>query len=266
MSRSGFEKELSTFQKGKIILQLIEDLKEVSNNKIEGVYSKVMCVDTGTLPSSKEGEIILKIAKRAGIPITDYYPERGQVNIAEDLSISLDLRIDNATRKLNGEPRYVGSTREIEFSVSEELKKATEEFEKNNIPPSGTCNTLIGEIFRAIQYMQYRAFNDGDEYFDPASPSFLSYIFLRSQVDLLNYSSAARNEETGEYGFEFTDPFLVKHSFDGTISDVVEDHLATTANFTKYQIMDLLLNGRLEDSPNVYDSRNCSSLKEERSW
>jgi hypothetical protein len=82
----------------------------------------------------------------------------------------------------------------------------------------------------------------------------------------LNYSEAAANEEIGEYGFEFTDPFLVKYGYDGKISDVVEDHLATTANFIKYQIMDLLLNGKIEDSPNEYDSRNCSSLKEERSW
>jgi hypothetical protein len=260
------EKKLSTFQKGKIVLKLIEDLKEVPNNKIEGVYGKVMCVDMGTLSSSKEDKIILKIAERAGIPITDHYPERGQVNIAEDLSITLDMRIDNATRKLNGEQRYVGSTREIEFAVSDTLKEATEQFEEKNIPPSGTCNTLIGEIFRAIQRIQYRAFNDGDEYFDPASPSFLSYIFLRSQVDLLNYSQSARNEETGKYGFEFEDEFLVKHSFDGKISDVVEDHLATTANFIKYQIMDLLLSGKIEDKPNVYDSRDCSSLKEERSW
>ena len=260
------EKKLSTFQKGKVILQLIEDLKEVPNNKIEGVYNNVMCIDTGTLSSGKEGNIILKIAKRVGIPITDYYPERGQVNIAEDLSIALDVRIDNATRELNGEPRRVGSTREIEFAVSDELKKATEEFEEKNIPPSGPCNTLIGEIFRAIQYIQYRAFNDGDDFIDPASPSFLSYIFLRSQVDLLNYSQAARNEETGEYEFEFTDQFLVEYNFCGKISDVVEDGLATTANFIKYQIMDLLLNGKLEDKENEYDSRNCSSLKEERSW
>jgi hypothetical protein len=260
------EKKLSTFQKGKIILQLIEDLNEVPNNKIEGVYGKVMCIDKGTLSSSKEDKIILKIAERVGIPITDYYPERGQVNIAEDLSIALDVRIDNATRELNGEKRHIGSTREIEFAVSDELKKATEKFEEKNIPSSGPCNTLIGEIFRAIQYMQYRAFNDGDDFVDPASPSFLSYIFLRSQVDLLNYSQAARNEETGEYEFEFTDPFLVEHSFDGKISDVVEDHLATTANFIKYQIMDLLLNGKLEDKENEYDSRNCSSLKEEQSW
>jgi len=260
------EKKLSTFQKGKVILQLIEDLNEVPNNKIKGTYGKIICIDKGTLSFSQKKKTILKIAERVGIPFTDYYPERGQVDIAEDLSIALDSRIDNATRELNGEKRHIGSTREIEFAVSDELKKATKEFEEKNIPSSGPCNTLIGEIFRAIQYIQYRAFNDGDEFVDPASPSFLSYIFLRSQVDLLNYSNTVRNEETGEYEFEFTDPFLVEYSFDGKISDVVEDHLATTANIIKYQIMDLLLNGKLKDKKNEYDSRNCSSLKEERSW
>jgi hypothetical protein len=248
------EKKLSTFQKGKIILKLIEDLKDLPNKEN-------LIVSRGSIPSGKEGGIISKIAKRADIRVTDYYPERGQVDISDDISISLDMRIDTATRKLNGEMHRVGSTREIEFDVSEELKAATEKFEKDNIPSSGPCKTLLGEIFRAIQRMQYRAFNDGDEFCDPASPSFMSYIFLRSQVDYLNYSSSSYNEETGEHEFEFTDPFLIKYGYDGKISDVVEDHLCTTANFIKYQIMDLLINGKLKDEPNSYDSRDYSTLR-----
>jgi hypothetical protein len=248
------ENKLSTFQKGKIILKLIEDLKDLPNKEN-------LIVNRGSIPSGKEGDTISKIAKRADIRVTDYYPERGQVDISEDISISLDVRIDKATRKFNGENSRVGSTREIEFAVSEELKAATEKFEKDNIPNSGPCKTLLGEIFRAIQRMQYRAFNDGDEFYDPASPSFMSYIFLRSQVDHLNYSSNTYNEETAEHRFEFTDPFLVEHSWDGKISDIVEDHLCTTANFIKYQIVDLLINGKLKDEPNSYDSRNYSTLR-----
>lgn len=248
------EKKLSTFQKGKVILKLIEDLKDLPNKEN-------LIINGESLSSGKEEDIISKIAKRAGIRVTDYYPERGQVDIEEDISISLDMRIDKAIRKLNGEICSVGSTRKIEFAVSEELKAATEKFENDNIPSSGPCRTLLGEIFRAIQRMQYRAFNDGDEFCDPASPSFMSYIFLRSQVDYLNNSPSAYNEETGEYEFEFTDPFLIKCGYDGKISDVVEDHLCTTANFIKYQIMDLLINGKLKDEPNSYDSRDYSTLR-----
>ena len=247
------EKKLSTFQKGKIILKLIEDLKDLPNKEN-------LIVDRGSINSGKEGKLITKISERAGVSVTDYYPECGVVNISEDISISLDARIDKATRKLNGESGRVVSTHEITFDVSEGLKEATEKFENENIPPSGPCKTLLGEIFRAIQRMQYRAFNDGDEFCDPASPSFMSYIFLRSQVDYLNYSSSAYNEETGGYEFEFTDQFLNDYGYDGKISDIVEDHLCTTANFIKYQIMDLLINGKLKDEPNTYDSRDYSSL------
>ena len=253
-------KELTKYQKGKVVLGLIEDLSELPNKDILVVDKMAICGDEG------EKKLILKIAERSGIKVTDYYPERGQVDIAEDISITLDDRVRDGQRKIEGEPRRKFSTREIDFNVSEELKLAAQQFEEKNIPPSGPCNTLLGEIFRAIQRIQYRAFNDGDICWDPGSPSFMSYIFLRSQVDMLNFSQAAYNEGTGEYKFEFTDPFLVEYSFDGRISDVVEDDLATTANFIKYQIMDLLLNGKIEDSPNEFDSRDCSSVKKESSW
>lgn len=249
-------KKLSKFRSGKIVLRLIEDLSELPNKH-------TMCMDKMALGGNeKHQKLMLKIADRSGIKVVDYYPERGQVDIAEDISIILDHRVDDAQRKLNGEPLYERSERQIGFDVDEKLKQAALEFEENNIPSSGPCKTLLGEIFRAIQRIQYRAFNDGDLYFDPGSPSFMSYIFLRSQIDELNHHSKfAWDEKTGRHEYEFTDPFLIEHSWDGKIFDIIEDRLGLTANFIKYQIMDLLLNGKIEDSPNEFDSRDYSSLK-----
>ena len=47
---------------------------------------------------------------------------------------------------------------------------------------------------------------------------------------------------------------------------LIEDAIDKTANYIKYQIMDLLLNGKIEDTPNEFDSRDFKSLKEERYW
>lgn len=250
------EKKLSTFQKGKVVLGLIEDLKNLPNKN--AVYMN---------PHYSDAKLMKKIAERAGIKVTDWM-EKGVVDIADDVSVALDTRIEDTIRKLNGEPRYSSSFgRDIEFGVEEKLKEAVDEFEKKNIPSSGPCNTHLGEIFRAIQYIQYRAFNDGDLAWDPGSPSFMSYIYLRSQIDDLNYSKFAYNNESGEYTFEFTDPFLSNPRYDwGQISDVIEDSLAKTADYIKYQIMDLLLNGKIEDRENEFDSRDFRKLKEDRYW
>jgi hypothetical protein len=246
-------KELSAFQSGKVILGLIEDLKNLPNKKM--VYMN---------PYHSDNKLMKKIADRAGIDWTEWR-EKGIIDITEDVDITLEMRIEDAFQRLNGgTTRSYSNHREIEFAVSDELKLAVEEFEKKNIPPSGTCSTHLGEMFRAMQYIQYRAFNDGDLCWDPGSPTFTSYIYLKSQIDELNYSSQSYNEETGKSEFEFTDEFLVERSWEGKISDVIEDNLATTANFIKYQLMDLLLNGKLEDSNNEFDSRDYSSLKKDR--
>jgi len=240
------ENKLSAFRRGKIVLGVIEDLKNLPNKNI-------MCINNGY----SDSKLYKKIAERTGIQMVEY-GHGSEVDITEDISITIDCRIDDLDRKLNGgRSRSYSNHRDIEFAVSEELKLAVEAFEKKNIPSSGTCNTTLGEIFRAIQYIQYRAFNDGDLPWDTGSPTFTSYVYLKHQINELNYS------RDSSVGFEFQDEFLSHHSY-GEISDVIEDNLAQTANFIKYQIMDLLLNDKIKDSNNEFDSRNFSSLKEDR--
>ena len=242
------ENKLSAFQRGKIVLGVIEDLKNLPNK------DNIQINDEGS-----ESKLYKKIAKRSGIQQMGY-GYGSEVDITEDISITIEDRIDVLDRKLNGEkPRSYSNHRDIEFAVSEELKLAVTEFEEKNIAPYGTSKTTLGEIFRAIQYIQYRAHNDGDLPWNVGSPTFMSYVYLKTQINKLNYNRNRINDE----GFEFQDEFLVKYGY-GEISDVIEDVMAQTADFIKYQIIDLLLNGKIEDSPNEFDSRNFSSLKEDR--
>jgi hypothetical protein len=241
------KKKLSAFRRGKIVLGVIEDLKNLPNKNI-------MCINDGY----SDGKLYEKIAKRSGIQVVGY-GYGSEVDITEDISITIDCRIDDLDRKLNdGRSRSYSNHRDIEFPVSEKLKLAVDAFEKENIPSHGTCNTTLGEIFRAIQYIQYRAFNDGDLPWDTGSPTFMSYVYLKHQIDKLNY-----NRDIYGDGFEFQDEYLAKYGY-GEISDVIEDNLAKTADFIKYQIMDLLLNDKIKDSNNEFDSRNFSSLKDDR--
>ena len=239
------EKKLSAFRRGKIVLGVIEDLKNLPNKD-------KICISDGY----GDGKICKKIAERSGIQRLGY-GYGSEVDITEDISITIDTRIDDLDRKLNdGRPRSYSNHRDIKFDVSEELKLAVAEFEKKNISSYGTCNTHLGEIFRAIQYIQYRAFNDGDLPWDTGSPTFMSYVYLKHQIDRLNYS------RDSSVGFEFQDEYLAKYGY-GEISDVIEDNLAQTANFIKYQIMDLLLNEKIKDTSNEFDSRDFSSLNED---
>ena len=153
-----------------------------------------------------------------------------------------------------------------EFKVSDALKELTQKFEKENIPDSGPCKTLIGEMFRAIQRIQSRAHNDGDLWFMIGSETFMSYMFLISKIDESNWSSDSYNNETGIYKFEFTDTFLKEHSWNNRISWMIEHSLALDAEFIKYQLIDLLSNGKIKDCDNEYNSRSFTKLKSERDY
>jgi len=166
--------------------------------------------------------------------------ERGYVDIDEYITLTRDELEMRLQRKLKGKKTPIqqhnyGGREWKEFPISEELKQLTEKFEKENIPESGPCKTRIGEMFRAIQRIQYRRYNDGDEWFIIGSDSFMSYIYLVSMVDELNWSSDNWNEEEGKHFFEFTDNFLQQNSWEGQINYMIEDSLARDAEFIKYQ-------------------------------
>ena len=240
--------QLTKRQQVEIILRLIDDLKNLPNRDVVYISSHYS--------HGNESKMLEKIAERSGIEYTEWSYD-GKVDIAEEITIMFDWRCDNLWRKLQGIEPYSQRPEHVfpEEEISDELKLAVTEFEKKNIPSSGPCKTHLGEIFRAIQYIQYRAHNDGDICWDPGSPSFTSYIYLRKQIDKLNHS--------GEYGedsdFEFNEPYLSRFSC-GQISDMIEDKLALTANFMKYQLMELIVSGQIENSSNEYDSRDFTSL------
>jgi hypothetical protein len=242
--------KLSSFQKGKIIFDIIESLSNIENKDIIFI-------------PSESHPIIIKIAKKSGIPILDRWEIEGNtIDISEDISLTFEDREFQLLRKLNNISCSKHFRPNIEFEVSEDLKKLTEEFERENIPTSGPCETLIGEIFRAIQRIQYRAYNDGDVPWDVTSPTFMSYIFMKHQIDMLNYSSYSY-KKTGQHEFEFTDEFLKERCWDGKISDFVETQLCNELDFTKYQLIDLLSNGKIEDSKNRFDSRDYTLKKQD---
>lgn len=244
--------KLSTYQKGKILYTILEELKTLTESDL--------CCNIYVRDDSDK--IVLKLAKKAKIPCVSYGPEAGSIDISEYIIISYDYQEDRLIKRLNGfNPSPLSNRRYMpNFEVNEELKKLTEQFEKDNIPQTGPCTTLIGEMFRAMQRIQYRAYNDGDLCWEIGSPSFVSYLFLISQIDKLNYSSFSYNQETGYYKFQFTDPYLIEYSYDGHISSMIESPLGDEVAFIKYQLIDLLSNGKIKDEKNSYDSRSYSCI------
>jgi len=240
--------ELSKIQKLRISVRIINALKE---NKHPLFYINEYGSDLNKL-----------IATKSGIPLS-YNREAGMIEINEYILLTQeDWEMELVRKEMGDRRRFNHSVKRFqEFEqVGEELIAQTKEFEDTNIPKSGPCKTLVGEIFRAIQYIQYRAHNDGDQWFIIDSPTFLSGMFLQSMIDELNWSSDSYNEETGQHKFQFTNKFVKENSWEGRISNTIEHSLAKDADFIKYQLMDLLTNGKIKDVPNIYDSRNFIKL------
>ena len=234
--------KLTKTQKAKVILQIIDHLNEID-------IKHHLCIDPNDKP------IFGKIAKRTGIRYRNRC-EAGIVSINEYIYSTYDDICDRINRKSSSiDRRY--HHRIFSPDVSQSLKEATEQFEEKHIPKRGPCVTRFGEIFRAIQRIQYRAHNDGDLPWIIGSPTFVSYMYLISEIDALNYSSFSYNHETGNYEFEFTEPVL--KDFDRLFVEV-DDELCMGLDYTKYQLIDLIIQGKIKDEKNEYDSRDWSSL------
>jgi hypothetical protein len=244
-------RQLSNYQKAKIVVGIINDLKEIKNK----THFYIDFEDDG---------IMSKISKKTGIPLGRNH-EAGMVDISEYIQITFDIREYRLIREQHSPNHSIFRRPDPKF-YDDEFKDKIKLFEDKNIPSSGPCETLIGELFRAIQRIQYRAFNDGDDFCDVGSPSFMSYMFLISQIDELNYSSTSYNEEKGQHEFEFTNKFIKENSWDGKISTVIEHSLAKDADFIKAQLIDLLENNKLKDIPNEWDSRDYSKLDKGNRW
>lgn len=240
-------KELSNFQKAKIVIEIINRLNELEDK------SHLTIEPYG----GEDEDLMQKIAKRTGIQFRDRC-EAGIVPINEYIQLTFDEEEDRIQRNGNPPNRPTRPRGMPGFEFPEELTKLIEEFEKKNIPSSGPCRTRFGEIFRAIQRIRYRAFNDGDLPWIIGSPSFMSYMFLISEIDRLNYSNY--NDEIGGYGFEFEDPFLQEMSWDNKIFVEVEDPLCQGLEITKHQLIELINTGKITDSKNYWNSRDYTSL------
>jgi hypothetical protein len=248
--------QVSNITKLRFALRVVQDLKDLD---LQNFYFQ-----DGNWGGKGKDSLELMIAKRAGVRIEWNGQQAGLVDISEYISLTMDEYIHREYKRLSGGSiglRGGHNIYEPKFKVSDELKALTKKFEEDNIPKSGPCKTEIGEMFRAIQRIQYRAFNDGDSWYVIGSPSFMSYMFLLSKIDELNYSSASYNNETGQHSFEFTDEFLIQNSWDGRISNYIECSLAQDAEFIKYQLIDLLSNGKIKDVTNLFDSRDYSKIK-----
>lgn len=259
--------QVSTITKLRIAVGILQDIKEFDDNLKFQLYVMDDEYGKGNPGSgSADGRICRRIADKADINKVNNYPESGKVDLMEYISLTLDEKVMQIERKGRTNRNYE-RTFCPEFKVSDDLKKQANDYVIKVVKKSGTSNTLIGEIFRALQYMEYRAFNDGDLPFIIGSPTFASYIFFKSQVDQLNFSSSAYQEDKGTYEFIFTDEYLKERSYEGRISDVIEDPLCRDAAFSRYQIVDLINSGQLkDDTTNAYDSREYSLIKKDSRW
>jgi len=244
---------LSKFQQAKIVIEIIEDLKSIEDKR----HLTIEPNEYG-----EDSDIFRKISEKSGIQYRDRC-EAGIVSINEFISITFDNREDELIKKSQGRSSYHHNSSPFQFpglDVPDSMKEAVKEFEKKNIPTSGPCKTRIGELFRAIQRIQYRAYNDGDLPWIVGSPTFMSYMFLMSDVDRLLYLGDNYNSKTGNYEFQFTDPVVAKHSYDGRIFTECDDSLCNTLDITKYQLFDLLQNEKIKDESNDWDSRDYTEI------
>lgn len=250
--------QLSKFQKLRFLVNTLNSVKELHEDCKRFLYlnSEDRYFERGKID---------KISKKTGIRVCSY-PEAGLVDLNEYISLTQDILEHEATYKKIKGSKGPDRFRIFDEEFYEDLKIRIEKFEAGNIPSSGPAKTLIGEIFRAINYIQYRAFNDGDDFFVIGTPSFTSYIFVMSQIDLLNYSHSSYNESRGEHYFEFTEPFLEKINYDGKISTCIEDSLGRDADLIKAQLLDLLDNGVITDVDNEWNSRSYEKIVKERYW
>ena len=254
--------QLSKIQKLRFLVNTLNSVKELHEDCKRFLYlnSEDRYFERGKLD---------KISKKTGVSVCSH-PEAGSVDLSDHITITQDILEHEATyEKIKGPfkgPKCPDRFQIFEEEFYEDLKTRIGKFESGNIPSSGPAKTLIGEIFRAINYIQYRAFNDGDDFFVIGTPPFESYIFVLSQVDLLNYSHASYNESRGEYYFEFKEPVLEKMNYDGKISTCIEDRLGRDGDLIKAQLLDLLDNGVLEDRENIWDSRTYKKIVKEKYW
>lgn len=214
---------------------------------------------------NEQDERILKDIK---IPIHQSGQECGKVDIGEYINLYLDdikyggkpERVFSAKRNPFNGPKTIsisngdksGPGEIIECKITPEEEEKIAQFEKKHIKPSGPSDTIIGELFRAFQRIEYRAGNDGDNYMCIGTPSFESFLFIMSTIDIINWSWLYDKKIKSE------NPLLNCWIFDNRITWEGE---LFEMKFIQLLFIELLESGVIEDRPNNIDSRNFMKIK-----
>ena len=173
--------QISRINQLRCAVVIVNAIKDLSENLKSHLY----------YTDYSSNSLVPMIANKAGIRKSDYRSEAGQIDITDYVCFTLDNMEDGIiTRQTGRKPRNPFKFDITErFNMEQDLIDKTKAFEAANVPQYGPAKTMIGEIFRALQYIEYRAFNDGDMPWDITSPTFASYIFLLHMADKLNYST-----------------------------------------------------------------------------
>lgn len=243
------------------IKELNEELKKLSS--IRELY---IC-------QSYKEEFEPAILEGVEISVSNYGMECGRVDIGEWISQYLsDLRCEGKPQRVFskrhnpfnrpetmpvGMSGKSGPTDVVEVKLTEEQYAKVAEFEKKHIPDHGPCKTVIGELFRAMQYVEYRAGNDGDCYFTIGTPNFISNLYIMSTLDMINWNWLYEKE------LELSTPLLNGWVYDNRIH---WDGMIFEFEMIKMILIELLETGVITDRENDTDSRDFTQIKKENRW
>ncbi len=184
-------KHLKRFNESKPIKDHFKILKDYLNDLSDIKY---IYIDKWGLDHlEKEDGVPTSFFDDINIPIeksNPYYNGVGLVDISEYISNyfgDIKYKGDFSTVfSKDNNPFAIGRRMGNLPELSKDELAKIEEYESKLVKGSGKSDTLIGEIFRAFRYIEYRAGNDGDCYYAIGSPSFKSYLFTLFAIDMIN--------------------------------------------------------------------------------
>lgn len=227
-------------------LQIINRLKELQN-------IPYICVNLEQLKSSVSdiNEIInfLNIEKPF-LLISEYDYEH--IDITDDI---IDTIIDTieyleeekkpSKNKIKGIPDC--------FKLSEEELNLIQKYENKYIPKEGKSKFLIGEILRAIQYIEYRFINDGELPYNIISSSYPSYLFLKFIFNQINEQNF--NGEMASYTLQLSERF--EDFFDNKLDVILDGFILGECSIMKLAIIHLIETKQIQlNKLNNFESRN----------
>lgn len=258
--------ETTPEQKLEFINQLNDILKELSG--VSQLYIQSDEIDRISVrfdvPNLRE------MINNNGITVTNHQAESGRIDMGEYIDGYLSdieyegkpFRVFDFTkiRKRATGTGFIcdgfGGCIPKECILTKEEEDKITEFEKKNIKSSGPSDTVIGEIFRAFQRIEYRAGNDGDVHYSIGTPSFISYLYVLSTLDEISWGQLYDKK------VKLTNPILNNWLWDNRIS--WNEATIIEIPFIKLILIELLELGILADSKVIYDSRDFSLISKDK--